>query len=318
MSPSFTALTSAGMLWRVHSRFMWRHHQTKCILLLITKSNSTTLPTALCGRGKCKRLHANLLACWCSLRAPLCQNTASQSCRLQMLFENVLFIYFLSLYSTWMKKKTKKKNKTGICCNHYISSLRSPWGWARLMCRHHAHGHEAYTPARTQADLRSRFVDQVWKKRSQLSLWDSHTCCTGLHTENKSAQSSIVTDRTPQRHIMTIHPRKPHRDVHGGKKSTQRNADEQMGPQTITLTPLHSLNLSVITADASLSWFNFSDAKTKSASFRWRKEKKPKQRLKGTSSRFGWKTISSNLLLRYEQSKTRAAREQLKSPSSDS
>lgn len=129
-----------------------------------------------------------------------------------------------------------------------------------VLCAGITHMDMMCTRRHTQADSWSRFVGQVWKKRSPLSLWDSHTCCTGLHTENKSAQSSIVTDRTPQRHIMTIHPRKPHRDVHWGKKSTQQNADEQMGPQTIPLTPLHSLNLSVITTDVSLSWFNFSDA----------------------------------------------------------
>ena len=168
-------------------------------------------------------------------RAPLCQNTASQSCRCFFLKKKkkASYLFFESIFHL-------EEKKTGICCNHYISLLRSPWGWTRLMCRHHAHGHEVYTPAHTEADSWSRFVNQVWKKESPLSLWDSHTCCTGLHTENKSAHSSVVTDRTPQKHTQRRSIRGNHTETYsegGKKKSTQRNADEQMGPQTIPLTP---------------------------------------------------------------------------------
>lgn len=109
----------------------------------------------------------------------------------------------------------------------------------------------------------SCFVDQVWKKESLLSLWDSHTCCTGLHTiqkhifihRNRENVSNTHNDIHPSTHIEHRHT------------NTQWNTDEQMGPQTISLTPLHSFNLSVITTDVFLSWFNFTDTKTKSATF---------------------------------------------------
>ena len=149
------------------------------------------------------------------------------------------------------------------------------------MCRHHAHGHEVYTPAHTEADSWSRFVNQVWKKESPLSLWDSHTCCTGLHTENKSAHSSVVTDRTPQKHTQRRSIRGNHTETYseGGKKKVHSGTRTNRWARRRSLSLLlHSLNLSVITTDVSLSWFNFSDAWTKSASFRRRKERKKKKK----------------------------------------
>lgn len=141
---------------------------------------------------------------------------------------------------------------------------------------------------RKHSHTQSCFVDQVWKKESSLSLWDSHTCCTGLHSKQKhtfihrhrESASNTHTVSHPSTHIETYR-----------HTNTHRNTDKQMGAQTISLTLLHSLSLSVITTDALFSWFNFSETKTKSATFYSILAIKTKDAL----SRIGWHTESTHL-----------------------
>ena len=186
----------------------------------------------------------------------------------------------MSLYSTWRKKKQGfVVTITFLFLGHLEVEL--------VLCAGITHTDMKCTRRHTQKQTRGLALSTKCERKkarcpSEIVIHVAQGCTpkTRVHihpswqTERrKNTHSDDPSEETTQRHT-----------ARGGKKKVHSGTRTNRWARRRSLSLLlHSLNLSVITTDVSLSWFNFSDAWTKSASFRRRKErkKKKKKRLEG-------------------------------------